>query len=293
MFRSAYSRIAIGRVGRRSWSSFASSSSRTSITTLMLKNPWAVGLMLAGGIIGSAMTSSTQIKLDQVKEGVLKPEESVDVDSAIDPFPLKISGIDASHLHSSYKLLGHGVRSVTFVGFKVYGVGMYVAENDIAKIKNILQRFGSDDLNKSLLDEKDSVNIIDQVIQSKAQLLVRLSPVRNTDFNHLKDGITKSILAHPLAKQEREKIGTGLEQLKQVFQTRRGTVPKNHLLYLEVLKDGRLSISYEDPTKHNVIEMGVVEEPLISRTLMLQYLSGKKPLSDSLRKSCVDGFTNL
>ena len=40
-------------------------------------------------------------------------------------------------------------------------------------------------------------------------------------------------------------------------------------------------------------KMGVVDSPLVSRQLMLQYLSGAKPLSPSLRDSCIEGFINL
>lgn len=34
-----------------------------------------------------------------------------------------------------------------------------------------------------------------------------------------------------------------------------------------------------------------VNEPIISKLLFLQYLSGKKP-SEPLRKTCTDGFTD-
>ena len=86
-------------------------------------------------------------------------------------------------------------------------------------------------------------------------------------------------------------LGVGLDELRQAF-TRRGTVPKNHLLYLEMLDGGKMELSYVNPEK-KPYKMGVVDSPLVSRQLMLQYLSGAKPLSPSLRDSCIEGFINL
>ncbi|KAK6459837.1 altered inheritance of mitochondria protein 18, mitochondrial [Scheffersomyces coipomensis] len=285
-------RLIRSSIRRYPWGKLSTNSQRALLVRPSpLSTVW-VGLSMAGaGVVLSGLTTNNSIKLEKDNQA-LSIEESVSVDSSIDAFPLEIKQSDKKHLHQNYQMLGFGVRAVTFVGFKVYGAGIYISKDDIKQTKTILK--GEDSISEEkLLDVEQSVQIINKLVENQVRFLVRISPVRNTDFNHLKDGITKSILAHPLAKQERERMGEGLEQLKQIFQKNRGSVPKNHLLYLEVLKGGKLSITYEDPIKNRVVEMGIVEEPLVSKALILQYLSGKKPLSDSLRKSSIHGLSEL
>lgn len=210
--------------------------------------------------------------------------QQVLVDSSLTPFPKEIR--KSSQFHNDFKLLGHGVRSVTFVSFKVYGIGIYIAEQDIPKTSKILTSLGKD-----LDDPEQSVEAIGQLLDSDVKFMARLSPVRNTDFNHLKDGLIKSILAHPKSKEIKEELAPGLDELRNAF-SRKGSVPKNHLLCLEMLDGGKLSVSYVNPGK-KIDNMGVVDSPLISRQLFLLYLSGNKPLSKPLKDSCVQGFINL
>ena len=56
---------------------------------------------------------------------ILLEVKQVVVDSSLNPFPTEIpKGL----FHNDFQLLGHGVRSVTFISFKVYGVGIYIAK---------------------------------------------------------------------------------------------------------------------------------------------------------------------
>lgn len=217
------------------------------------------------------------------------------VDSSIDSFSTILEKRKQVNLHDDFELLGYGVRSVTFLSFKVYGIGVYISRTGKDKARKILlQRAkSSDDLLKQLLDPDSSRDIIEALEDAGVKFTARIVPVRNTDFNHLKDGLIKSILAHPESKQQRETISNGLEELREVFGGHRGSVPKNHALWLEMLSNGELSVSYENTATRHVTIMGVVKEPLIGKILFLQYLSGKKPLTESLRKSCVDGFSGL
>lgn len=209
--------------------------------------------------------------------------KQVVVDSSLNPFPTEIK---KGFFHNDFELLGHGVRSVTFIAFKVYGVGVYIAKKDIPKASTLLV-----DMADKLKDPEESAQAIEKLLDNDIKFLVRLAPVRNTDFNHLKDGLIKSILAHPKSKEMKEELGNGLDELREAF-TRKGTVPKNHLLYLEMLDGGKLALSYVNPKKKEY-KMGEVTCPLVARQLMLQYLSGAKPLSPSLRDSCIEGFINL
>lgn len=253
----------------------------------------------------------------------------VKVDDSILPFPTHIS--KSPYVSQSYTLLGHGVRAVTFMSFKVYGVGIYIADSDIAKARSLLQSYAKanppppsaradegvssslvrQNLKESLMNPVESEQIIDELLSHGVHFLIRLSPVRNTDFNHLKDGLIKSILAHPRSKsgenKEREELSLGLDELREIMGKTRGSVPKDDLLVLEqVSSSDKFNISYVKQNKKTkskndeasegvtaVKEMGSVSKPIVAKTLLLQYLSGKKPLSESLRKSCMQGFADI
>lgn len=212
-------------------------------------------------------------------------ETTVTVEQSISPFPTALSPEVNPNLTQSFSLLGHGVRYVTFLKFKVYGIGVYIADADVAKARSIV----SDALGAradALSDPQESANVVQKLLDNHVRFAVRICPVRNTDYSHLKDGLIKSTLAHPMSKEHRDAVGAGLDELRQVFQGRKGSVPKNHLLFLEVLQNGSLLVSYEDPKRATVVPMGTMSEPLVGQILMLQYLSGKKPLSEELRKLC-------
>ncbi|CUM48372.1 unnamed protein product [Debaryomyces tyrocola] len=258
-----------------------------------------LGVCGFSAITGLALYNHKLIELDNKKQDI-SLNHSIAVDSSISPFPTALISANQTNLNTDFQLLGYGVRSVTFVNFKVYGIGLYIANDDVSKTKKILSpdylsTFGTENhsLRELLSDPEFSAQLISKLLNENVRFAVRISPVRNTDFNHLKDGLIKSILAHPESKENKEIVSNGLEELRNVFSGYRGSVPKNHVLWLEILKQGSLSISYENPVKNELISMGQVKEPIISKLLFLQYLSGKKPLSEPLRKSCNDGFIGL
>ncbi|KAI5965153.1 AIM18 [Candida pseudojiufengensis] len=223
-----------------------------------------------------------------------QPPQSIIVDSSISPFPKNLK--KSSFITQDYTLLGHGVRSVTFISFKVYGIAIYIANSDLSKTQKILKEYelnNPDPEHKSLNNPKESDQIIESLLNHNIRFLIRLSPVRNTDFNHLKDGLIKSILAFPNSKNLKSELNPGLEELRNVFSKTRGSVPKDDLLVMEILKNGELAITYLNQKKDKVKELGVVENPLIGKILMQQYLSSKKPLSESLKNSCIDGLNEL
>lgn len=215
--------------------------------------------------------------------------ESVEVDSSVNPFPFVLN--KNNDVATDYELLGFGVRSVTFVGFKVYAVGVYIAKEDREKAKKVMAKYVG--LQQHLQDPEQSTIVVNDLLEHGIRFAVRICPVRNTDYNHMKDGFIKSILAHPKAKEHRDEVGKGLEELRSIFQLRRGTVPKNHVMLLQTSKDGKMTLSYENTSNGTATDLGTVNEPLVSNVLLLQYLSGKKPLSGPLRDSCVNGFVSL
>ncbi|SCV01697.1 LAME_0G17920g1_1 [Lachancea meyersii CBS 8951] len=230
---------------------------------------------------------------------------SVEVDKAVSPFPTKL-GPPEFPLTIPYTLLGFGVRSVTFVNFKVYGLGLYVANEDLPLISKIFStnylslafvdtdnsKDHSENVEQALQDPVKSRALIGSLIDGGVRMMAKITPIRNTDFNHLKEGLVKSILNHPDAKNNQEVVSRGIRELKDAF-TRKGVVPKNDDLLIELQANGSLQLSYRSRKSSESILLGRVDEPMIGRLLFSQYLSGPKPLSGAARESFVSKIKTL
>lgn len=227
-----------------------------------------------------------------VNDASNKSLNGVDVDSAIDPFETSLTAKQLPFLKDDHKLIASGVRSVTFVGFKVYGVGIYIPTKDESKLKKIIADFlktNPGETVQTILDDKLlSQEVVDKISQA-VPYAVRITPIRNTDFGHMRDGLTKSILANPMAKNHRDEVATGVEDLRTVFQGYRGSVPKNKTLW--VVSDTQTTSLHN--TVNSIEDMGSIKEQIISRVLLVSYLSNLQPLSQPLRKSFVSYVTSL
>lgn len=225
--------------------------------------------------------------------------KSVEVDKSVSPFST-VLGPPNYLVSTNYSLLGFGARAVTFLNFKVYALGIYVANEDLSLIPQILS---SNYLSKAFLDTdgsrthsqnvsialKDPVKsriLVGNLIDGGVRMLAKITPIRNTDFNHLKEGLIKSILNHPDAKKNQELVSRGIQELKDAF-TRKGSVPKNDDLLIELQVNGSLQLSYRSRKTNEVLMLGKIDEPLIGRLLFSQYLSGAKPLSPATRDSFI------
>ncbi|ODV83884.1 hypothetical protein CANARDRAFT_188530, partial [[Candida] arabinofermentans NRRL YB-2248] len=236
----------------------------------------------------------------------------ISVDSSVDPFPKVINGGDGDgDLKTDFELLGYGIRTVTFLKMKVYALGIYIANEDkpiVEKTQGTTTTTTTtthqDHLKLALQDSKLSVLLIDNLLNSGVKLTARIVPVRNTDFNHLRDGLIKSIKSNPKYKElvndgfSDELLSSGLDELRSAFGKVKMTAYKNSQLYLELIENGKLRLSFKQYNVslkkfENSFEMGVVCEPLISKLLFLSYLSGDKPLSEPTRNQSIEGFINI
>ncbi|SCU83557.1 LAMI_0C03686g1_1 [Lachancea mirantina] len=231
--------------------------------------------------------------------------DSVGVDKSISPFPTELVP-PFYPLTTKYVLMGFGTRSVTFLSFKVYGLGLYVAEQDLSLLSNLLcssflsKTFIDTDSTKShpenvkatLQDPEKSRKVVDNLLDAGVRMAAKITPIRNTDFNHLRDGLIKSILSHPNAKTQQEAMNAGIQMLKEAF-SKKGSVPKDDDLILELQANGSLQLYYLGKKKNEKVVMGRIDEPLIGKCLFSQYLSGPKPLSQSAKDSFVDKLVTL
>lgn len=116
-----------------------------------------------------------------------------------------------------YRLLGLGIRAVTFLNIHVYVVGMYIALSDLPKLQQQLVKLGAtpvsasatnesavtalslvpgerESLKDTLLDPEVGEQAWDQILkQGDVKTAFRIVPTRNTDYPHMRDGWVRAI----------------------------------------------------------------------------------------------------
>lgn len=147
-----------------------------------------------------------------------------------------------------------------------------------------------EELKRKLYDAEDGTRIWSEILRDAGcRTLVRIVPVKNTDFGHLRDAFVGSLKKRARDNKEEygdEAFGSGVETLKGLLN--RGSVPKGKELLLARNREGRLAVWYDDG-KIGAQRLGQVDDERISRGLWLNYLAGKTPVSVPARKSIIDG----
>ena len=226
-----------------------------------------------------------------------------------------------------YTLLGHGVRTVSFLGIQVYYMGIYVRTIDLAELQRrfVVQAAGNESatslippekmkLRQNLLDDQASREAWDAVLRGKGiKSAIRVIPIKNTDFAHLRDGWVRGITnqtqdAARRAVQEKrageyddERFGKSVSDFKDLFRGR-GKAPTGSVMILAQDDGGSLFLSYQNaPTKDQKArgelvvreDLGTIDDDRISHLIWLGYLGGKNVSSEPARKSVVDGIIEL
>lgn len=117
--------------------------------------------------------------------GEIKP--TLDEDSKVE-FPRTIPSEDGSPA----RLLGLGVRKITFLKVQVYVVGLYAKESDLddhnSRFRALpeVQKF-------QRTDSASSDTAFRAIVQNPIELVLRIAPVRNTNGPHLRDGFTRNL----------------------------------------------------------------------------------------------------
>ncbi|KAL3951707.1 hypothetical protein ACCO45_013424 [Purpureocillium lilacinum] len=227
----------------------------------------------------------------------------VDVPASQHDGPVAASLTDKNGVE--FTLVGLGMRTVTFLGLQVYLVGFYVATQDVARLQHYLVKkinpvattlipSEKQDLRKALLDATEGEETWDAILrEAGCRSVFRITPVRDTDFHHLRDGFVRAIQARSLRSTayNDEAFGAAMKEFKGMFN--RGSVPKKKELLLYRGADGALSILYGDGTTKNKDgkrdRMGSVADERLSRLLWLNYLAGNKVASEGARQNIIDG----
>ncbi|KAJ4152790.1 hypothetical protein LMH87_009310 [Akanthomyces muscarius] len=234
---------------------------------------------------------------------------TIDVDLPLDKkqqSPIAASISDSTG--TQYTLVGLGMRSVTFIGINVYLVGLYVATQDIARLQHYLVKnvnsvattlipSEKDTLRQRLLDPVEGEALWDAILRdAKLRSVIRISPVRDTDFHHLRDGFVRAIQARSSLDKDAysdEAFGTAMKDFKALFN--RGQVPKKKEMLLCRNESGALAVTYDGASTGSTEKkpqrevLGTITDERLSHLLWLNYLAGSKVASEPARKNIVEG----
>ncbi|KAG6329688.1 hypothetical protein ID866_9402 [Astraeus odoratus] len=174
----------------------------------------------------------------------------------------------------SFTLLGVGVRTVSFLGIRVYSVGFYA---DLTNPK----------LNIPITATPEEK--IDHIVRNTACVL-RIVPTRNTSYSHLRDGFTRALTSRvqlaktsgTLSPEAEFAIQSPLRKLKSLFPTSaltKGTP-------LDVLVTAPTG-DRKRPRTLIFRDLGSVESNWVAEQFVLAYFEGDG-ISPPLKKATVE-----
>lgn len=225
--------------------------------------------------------------------------------STVPHFPrtMSLPGPDPNGPEVEYRLIGLGMRTVTFLHFNVYIIGFYIATQDIAEVQQRLIK-GVNPLASTLVpDEKatlrqrlddpscESEALIEEAL-FPARTAVRITPVRDTDFHHLRDGFIRAITHRRDPEMTKDKdFGDHIRKFKAAFN--RGRCNQGSELLMQRDPRGKMTISFVDAKGSGKrLLLGEIDEPRISRLMWLNYLHGKVA-SPPARESIMQGIMDV
>lgn len=169
-----------------------------------------------------------------------------------------------------FKLVAWGVRTVSFLRVQVYNVGLYVPESQYA----VLPTFG--------LSSVDSDPWPAMIRIYSYPLLIRIIPVRNTDYAHLRDGLIKSTVArltkHPENDQSKVAVDDSILKFKALFP--KGKLKKGEVL--TIMQKGPELKLFTGVDMHE--NLGGVKNDDLARGMMSAYLVGENVVSPDLKR---------
>ncbi|KAE8270845.1 hypothetical protein A4X09_0g1475 [Tilletia walkeri] len=203
-------------------------------------------------------------------------------------------------------LVGLGVRTVSFLKVRVYVAGLYIDRAALGRA----EKEGAVVVKGS--EGKSTEETVRDMLDAGVPFVIRIVPVRSTDFNHLRDGFTRSVQARlKAARKDKslpaaadEDLSSSLQSLKSLFPP--SSLPKGSSLDLVVhptpasggrTGKARMALSLE----HEGKVLGTLEPPTpgseaakggwsVARELVLAYVADKNEISTPLKSSVTEGL---
>ncbi|WFD31160.1 hypothetical protein MSPP1_002194 [Malassezia sp. CBS 17886] len=188
--------------------------------------------MLAGGV-------AFPLGLEAAPVPVVADAQRTVVDPATSmPIPVEM---DACGVR--LRLVGYGVRAVTFLRLHVYVAALYVEENALSGIEKAHAAAGDGACGLEMSMQR--------WLQDSVVCAVRIVPVRGTDFAHIRDGLVRAVQARakdaragrdalePLTPELENGLAEDIKGLKSAFP--RAKMGRGHQLDLVVQRVGSAS----------------------------------------------------
>lgn len=138
-------------------------------------------------------------------------------------FPRHLAAPSSSFSHNALELLGTGTRSVTFLGYYVYAVGLYVVPEAKSHLKSAALAAADFEVEKAK-KEGLPVELLTALGESRRALLIK--PYRAAALSHLRDGFGRALDQRAKAVagndvQKRKQLSEDITAFKQVREVER------------------------------------------------------------------------
>ncbi|SCZ96317.1 BZ3500_MvSof-1268-A1-R1_Chr8-2g10113 [Microbotryum saponariae] len=243
----------------------------------------------------------------QQQDGVVAPTSSSTSSTYKDPttstpFPRYINSNSGARL----RLVGTGVRTVSFLNVQVYTAAFYVEEKllqRLAQVSGGWKDYSPSDLLPPFGDGQEgkganpSGEKLIAALLDEADCAVIISPLRTTTLAHLRDGFSRALIARmklrrvtsTWSEKDGEEALESLSRLKGLFPSRK--LNKGSQLSLFYRRQRReVEFWIKEPKSNKEERLGAFDDRFLSRELFLSYFSDDAEISKELRKSTAMGF---
>ncbi|PWN36274.1 uncharacterized protein FA14DRAFT_53644 [Meira miltonrushii] len=226
------------------------------------------------------------------------------------PLPVSISVPQDVFSNGSeeLRLIGLGVRTVTFLSVRVYVAGLYVDAKAIEALKSSPDWRGFE---ASWMSNKDKDHsgeaLVSALLDQGITCAIRSVPVRPTDYNHLKGGLSRAIQgraksarkANLLSPEADQALSNSIQELIDAFP--KATLAKGRTLDMVISpassgKQGFLDLTLIEEGKI----FGRVKAPsyaekqfTVPRQMLLAYLADKDEISKPFKQSVAEGIEKI
>lgn len=180
-----------------------------------------------------------------------------------------------------FSLVAAGTRKVTFLSISVYNIGIYIDTEDISVLNAALKDLYIDsleDLQLYLQDPMKGSNFLDRL--NDVSFSLRITPVRNTDIAHMRDGFVRGILLRYDPDEQT------LKAFKEFFPNPRRAFLKDEVMSLTLWKNRSLDLDI-DGHDYGTFQAQGEEAKQLLRAFFGTYTSGKKVADEPLRREFI------
>ncbi|KAL6933853.1 uncharacterized protein HGUI_02001 [Hanseniaspora guilliermondii] len=179
---------------------------------------------------------------------------------------------------SKWNLLAYGVRAVTFMKFRIYALSIYSNSESIKKLDDFFTR---NSIKQVDLDEELCVDILER---ENIEFMARITPLRDTTYEHLREGLIRSAMSAKESKLEPVAMVEAVNTFRSNAMQRNGSVLVNDDLIIFKNKNNTLTLFHVDYKTKEYTKIGTCSHKLFGIALFSKYLNYDAPLTKEAQK---------